>query len=489
MTHDTLESITAVVPPERHLIGGSWVPAVGGDLLDVVDPATGDVVRRVPRSDARDVDNAVAAASEAFPAWRDLHPTRRADLLFAWADLCARDAELIDTIEAIEVGRPLWNVSVAAKVLRYAAGQADKILGITLPSTDEFSLGMTVREPLGVVASIIPWNAPTPLMATDVAPALAAGNTIVVKPSEDAPVACLRFAQLALEAGIPPGVVNVVTGYGHEAGAALAAHPGIRRLSFTGSPQTGTKVMQAAAVNHVPTHLELGGKSPQIVFADADLARAVPAIVGSLTFNAGQICAAGTRLLVDRRIHGEVVTAVRDAMAAVTVGHWQSGSRMGPLINDRQYRRVLDYIRSGQEQGAVLTLGGGRPASVDAERGFFVEPTLFDHVEQDMTIAQEEIFGPVLSVLPFDGEDEAIEIANGTPYGLVAAVWTSDVGRAVRVARRLESGQVTVNTSGTGGVIGAAHGGYKRSGFGRVLGPDAILDYTQTKTIVFDAHH
>ena len=487
MSHDVIDAIRSGVTSERHYIGGHWVEGSSGELLDVVDPSNGVAVWRVPRGTAADIDRAVANAAEAARAWRAVHPGQRAQLMYRWSELVQQHSDEIDKIEALEVGRPLWGFSVAAKVIRYAAGQADKVLGITLPSTDEHSLGMTIREPLGVVGSIIPWNSPTPLMATDVAPAIAVGNAVVVKPSEDAPMACLRLAELAVEAGLPAGLINVVTGLGHEAGAALAGHPGIRRLSFTGSPATGTRVMQAGAVNHIPVHLELGGKSPQIVFADADLTKAVPAIVGSLVFNAGQICAAGTRVLVDRSIHDEVVEAVRNEMAAVSVGSWNSGARMGPLINAVQHERVMNYIASGREQGAVLALGGGRPA--DLADGYFVEPTLFDQVESAMTIAQEEIFGPVLSVLTFDGEEDAIRIANDTPYGLVAAVWTEQVGRAVRIARSLESGQVTVNTSGTGGVIGAAHGGYKRSGFGRVLGPDAILDYTQTKTIVFDAHH
>lgn len=486
MNAEVLESVDRAMVRDRHFIGGRWVEGSSGELIDIVDPSTGAVRWTAPRGNAADIDLAVRTAAEAYPAWSNLHPGQRGELIRRWADLCAEHSLEIDTIEALEVGRPLWNFSVAAKVLRYFAGQADKILGITLPTTDEFSLGMTVREPLGVVGSIIPWNSPTPLMATDVAPAIAAGNTIVVKPSEEAPMACLRMAELAIEAGIPAGVVNVVVGYGHEAGEALASHPLVRHISFTGSPVTGTKVAQAAAVNHVPVHLELGGKSPQMVFSDANLAKAIPAIVNGLIFNSGQICAAGTRVLVQRSIHDEVLSAIRDEMAAVSVGSWSSGARMGPLISARQHERVLGYIASGRDEGAVLALGGGRPDDLPA--GYFVEPTLFDQVESAMTIAQEEIFGPVLSVLTFDDDDDALRIANDTPYGLVAAVWTDKLPRAVRVARGLHSGQVTVNTAGTGGVIGAAHGGYKRSGYGRVLGPESILDYTQTKTIVFDAH-
>ncbi|HTS96505.1 MAG TPA: aldehyde dehydrogenase family protein [Streptosporangiaceae bacterium] len=488
-------TVTAPAPPDprvlltegTHLIGGDWVPAQSGETFDVINPATQEVLLRVPRGDAADIDDAVRAAAAAFPAWRDASPVTRAECLYRWAGLCREHDAEISALESMEVGHPRWGPSPVPRTLTYVAGLADKITGQSLPAAAPGVLGMTIREPYGVCGSIIPWNVPGPIMVTDVAPAIATGNTIVVKPAEDAPLTCLLLGRLAAEAGIPPGVINIVTGYGAEAGAALPAHAMVRRMSFTGSPETGSAIMAACARNLTPLHVELGGKAPQIVLRDANLARAVPSIVRSITLNTGQVCAAGSRLLVSQSMRAELVDAVTEAFGKVRVGPWYEDVQMGPLISAKQERRVLGYLDIGRREGARVVTGGGKLAGERYDRGFFVEPTIFDGVRPDMRIAQEEIFGPVLSVLSFDDEDEAIAIANGTRYGLNASVWTSDVSRAIRLARGVQAGQVTINGFGSFGVIGAPWGGYKHSGFGRTMSAESVLDYTQLKTVIINA--
>jgi acyl-CoA reductase-like NAD-dependent aldehyde dehydrogenase len=472
-----------LVTENTHLIGGEWVPAVSGETIEVIDPATGETLLHVPRGAAADVDAAVSAASDAFPRWRDTSPSQRAALLMRWVELVDQHEPELDRLEISEVGRPHWGPLPMARMLTYFAGQADKVQGLSLATHSPDVLGLTLREPYGVVGGIIPWNAPGPNFVMDVGPAIAAGNTIVIKPAEDAPLTPLALARLAMEAGIPPGVVNVVVGYGPEAGAAIPAHRGISRVSFTGSPATGSAVMAACARNHTPLHLELGGKSPQVLLDDADIDAAVPQLTRGITLNTGQICAAGSRVVVDRRIHGELVQRLAEAFVRVRVGPGTEKVDMGPLISAKQHDRVLGYLKVGREEGAELVTGGGVPTGEKFERGFFVEPTIFDRVEPEMRIAQEEIFGPVLSVLPVDGDEEALEVANSTRYGLVSAVWTADIGRAIKMVRGLQAGQVAVNQILSGGVIGAPFGGYKGSGFGRTMGADSVLNYTQTKTV------
>ncbi|WP_406432465.1 aldehyde dehydrogenase family protein [Streptomyces sp. NBC_00631] len=481
--------IAALLPDGTHLIDGEWVPARSKAVLEVVNPATGTPLARVPRGSAEDIDDAVRAAEAALPAWRDTSPAVRGELLYRWAELVREHDDDINRLEAMEVGHPVGPSPIAAR-LTYLAGKADKVFGDTLPTRSPDVLGLTLREPYGVIGAIIPWNAPGPMTVFNTAAPIAAGNTVVLKPAEDAPLTALYLARLAQEAGIPPGVLNVVTGYGTEAGAALPAHPGVRKVSFTGSPATGTAVMEACARNLIPLQLELGGKSPQIVLPDADLTKAVPAIVRSIVMNSGQVCAAGSRVLVHPSLHDRLVTEVADAFRAVRVGLWDQPVDMGPLINARQEKRVLDYLAIGREEGAEVVVGGGKLTGEPYDDGYFVEPTLFDRVTPGMRIAQEEIFGPVLSVLTYEDEQEAVAIANGTRYGLTATLWTQDVGRAVRLARRVQAGQVAVNTlgdGGPGGAIGAPFGGYKHSGFGRSMGPDYLEDWTQVKCLVIDA--
>jgi aldehyde dehydrogenase (NAD+)/betaine-aldehyde dehydrogenase len=474
------------VPAARQLIDGEWVAARDKGELAVVDPATGGIIQAVALAEPEDIELAVAAARRAFPGWAATSASERGATLRRWADLIMAHVEELARFEARDVGKPVsggrMNVFIAHSIIDYFAGAADKLTGVTLPTRSRDYLGYTLQEPYGVCAVIIPWNVPAVLTAANVAPALAAGNTVVLKPSEVAPLAPFALAELARQAGFPPGVLNVVTGLGQQAGAALTSHPGVRHISFVGSTATGRAIMRSAAENLVPVKLELGGKSPNVLFADADMDVAIPAIVASITENAGQNCYAGSRLLVEASAKDEVVQRVTEAMRAVRLGAWDEDLDMGPLVSEAQYHRVLGFLAEAPRAGARLVTGGG-PARARQPEGWFVEPTVFDRVDSGMRLVREEVFGPVLAVQAFSGTQQAIEMMNDTDFGLLACIWTNDVSRALRLAQEVRSGQVSVNQFADAGVIGFPFNMQKDSGFSRGGGYAALREYTQEKAI------
>ncbi|MCW3065161.1 MAG: Betaine-aldehyde dehydrogenase, partial [Solirubrobacterales bacterium] len=395
------------------------------------------------------------------------------------------DAEELSRLESLDTGKPLAqaraDVAVAARYFDFYASAAEGLAGATLAGARGI-FAYTLREPWGVTAHIIPWNYPMQISARTLAPALAAGNCCVLKPAEEAPLTALRLARLALDAGVPPGVLNVVPGHGTVAGAALAAHPGIDHLAFTGSQEVGVLVARAAAAHIVPVTLELGGKSPNVVFPDADLERATGTVVAAILQNAGQTCSAGSRLLVHRSIHDDVVQEIARRFEGVSIGRGLDDPDLGPLISEVQRTRVAALVREGAASGRLVT-GGGAPAGDAYRDGFFFAPTLVDHVDPAAGIAREEVFGPVLVVSTFEDEDEAVALANGTDYGLIAAVWTRDLARAQRLVAELRVGQVFVNGYGAGGGVELPFGGQKRSGYGREKGFEALLEYSQLKSV------
>lgn len=471
--------------PKQLLIGGKHVDALSGKTLRSIDPASEQVLGEVAEGDAADVDVAVEAARKAFeaPSWSNMSPHARGHLLYRVADLIETHADELAVLESLDMGGPLdltrsW-VRFAAQTFRYYAGWPTKISGLVVPS-DPSRLIYTAREPLGVCGLINPWNAPLSQAATKIAPTLACGNTGVIKPAELTSYTTLRLGELLLEAGVPPGVLNVVTGYGNTVGAAISHHPGIKKVSFTGSTAVGKQIFSAAVGNFKKITLELGGKSPNIVFPDAEVDKAIAAAVSSFTRNSGQICSAGTRFFVHESLHDEVAEKVAAIASKLKVGSpLESGTDLGPLISEKQMSRVLSYVESGYAQGATASLAGSRKG----QSGFFLEPTVFSGVDNAMKIAREEIFGPVLSIIPFADEDDAVFKGNDTAYGLAAAVWTRDISRAHKVARRLEAGRVWVNTYGELDQV-MSSGGYKQSGVGREFGPESIDAFTQTKSII-----
>lgn len=469
------------------VIGGETRAAASGERFATHDPATGEELASVALGGPDDIDDAVSSARSTFrQEWRDLEVFERARLLRHLSEALAERSEDLARLESLDSGKPLsqarTDVTVAAKYFEYYAGIADKIQGDTIPVSPEV-FAYTTREPFGITGHIVPWNYPLQIAARTVAPSLAAGNCVVLKPAEETPMSAVVLGETALEAGLPPGVLNVVPGYGEEAGAALARHPDVDHIAFTGSPEVGREVMRSAADNITPVALELGGKSPHLVLADADIEGAVPVILKALIQNAGQTCSAGSRVVVDRSVRGELVDALRDAFEGVEMGHGVEDPDLGPLISEQQLERVLGYVEQGRSQGATLVAGGGRADGESLTGGFFVPPTMFVDVDSSDAIAQDEIFGPVLSVIDFDDLAQGLRTANDSRFGLVAAVWTRDIDRALWLARELEVGQVFINTYGAGGGVEMPFGGWKQSGFGREKGLEAVREYTQTKTV------
>lgn len=471
-------------------IGGEWVDARDGETIPVISPVDGETFATIARGREADVDRAVKAAHRALEGdWGRLSATDRGRILSRLAQKIADNREELAQLEARDTGKPLTtarnDIDVLARYFEYYGGAADKVHGQVIP----FLAGYTVtllREPLGVTGHIIPWNYPAQMLGRTIAPALAMGNATVLKPAEDACLSTLKVAELATEAGLPAGALNVVTGYGHEAGAALAAHPGIDFVTFTGSNEVGTLVQQAAAKNAVKCVLELGGKSPQIVFADADLDKALPTIVRAIVQNTGQTCTAGSRLLVERSIYDTFMSKVAERFSAVRVGTPEMDVDCGPVINRNQFERVNGMVTGAKNDG-IRVLAHGELESGLPAKGYYVQPVLFGDVPRDQQIAQQEVFGPVLAAFPFKDESDAIALANGTSYGLLAAVWTENGGKQQRVAKAVRAGQVFVNCYGAGGGVELPFGGTKRSGHGREKGFLALEEMSATKTVV--QHH
>jgi aldehyde dehydrogenase (NAD+) len=474
------------VPEIRNqlFIANEWTPARNGQTFEAINPSTEEILTQVARGGPEDIDDAVAAAREAFEGpWRRVKPEERGRLLYRVArELEARINEFAE-LETLDTGKPLAHahgeISGCVRYLDYYAGAADKIHGETIPLGSDY-LNYTVREPLGVTAHIVPWNMPLSMVCRSLAPALVAGNTAVIKPAEQTPLTALKFAEIFLDLHFPPGVYNVVPGFGEEAGKALGEHPGIGSITFTGSVETGRNILHSAAQHVKPVVLELGGKSPQIIFADTDLDLAASEVAKGIYSNTGQYCDAGSRLLVDEGVREPLLEKLIQHSRQIKLGEGMNNPDMGPLVSAEHLERVLGYIDIGRQEGANMLIGG---KAEEFERGYFVSPTVFDEVESKMRIAQEEIFGPVLCVLPFSGDEEAARIANDSSYGLAAGIFTQNIDRAMRFASEVQAGYVMINEYFTGG-MGSPFGGYKQSGIGREKGLVALDNYTQIKNVV-----
>jgi aldehyde dehydrogenase (NAD+) len=471
---------------QLNYIANAAVPSDSGRTIPVIDPSDGQAFDHIQRSSATDVDAAVRAARQCMDSvWGRLTAAERGRLLMRLSAKISEHARELSDLEQRDCGKPTRQARADAVALaryfEFYAGACDKLHGETIPYLDGYSV-LTWREPHGVTGHIIPWNYPMQIFGRSVGGALAAGNVCVVKPAEDACLSLIRVAQLAAEVGFPAGALNIVTGYGHEVGDALARHRGIDHISFTGSPKIGTLIQQLAAERHCPVTLELGGKSPQIVFADADLDAALPAIINAIVQNAGQTCSAGSRLLVDQQIYEPLLERLGDAFAALRVGPAAMDLDLGPLIRQSQQQRVQGFLSDAQVAGITM-VAQGQIADEAPETGYYQAPTLLRDVPVQHRLAQEEVFGPVLCAMPFRDEDHAVELANATQFGLVAGVWTRDGARQFRMARRLRCGQVFINNYGAGGGVELPFGGFKASGHGREKGFEALYGFTALKTV------
>ncbi|MCY7319755.1 MAG: aldehyde dehydrogenase family protein [Ramlibacter sp.] len=471
---------------QLHYIGNASQPSSGGRTLPVIDPSDGQQFDELQRGTPDDIDSAVRAARQCYEAvWSKLSAAERGRLLMRLSARIADHADELAALEQRDCGKPTKQARADALALvryfEFYAGACDKLHGETLPYLDGYSV-FTWREPHGVTGHIIPWNYPMQIFGRSVGGALAAGNVCVVKPSEDACLSLLRVAQLAADVGFPAGTINIVTGFGHEVGDALARHPGIDHISFTGSPKVGTLIQQVAAERHCPVTLELGGKSPQIVFDDADLDAALPTVINAIVQNAGQTCSAGSRLLVQDSIYEPLLERLGQAFENLRVGPAAMDLDVGPLIRASQQQRVWDFLSDAQHAGIPM-VAQGQVVDQAPETGFYQAPTLLRDVPFDHRLAQEEVFGPVLAAMSFRDEDQAVQLANATQFGLVAGIWTRDGGRQLRIAKRVRSGQVFINNYGAGGGVELPFGGVKSSGYGREKGFEALYGFTTLKTV------